>query len=196
MKKVFIINGVEPYPLAPGKLNASFIEIARDYFESNGCEVKETRVNEEYDIETEIAKMQEADLVLLQFPLEWFNVSWSCKKYMDLVFTTGTQGQLCDADGRHRTHPMEGYGTGGKLKGKYMLSVTQNAPIEAFGNVSETFFNGMSPDEMLNPIHLTFRFLGLTPVASFFSCDVMKNPTILEDFERYKEHLRHYFPFE
>ena len=77
-----------------------------------------------------------------------------------------------------------------------MLSVIQNAPIEAFGNLSETFFNGITPDQMLTPIHLTFRFIGLTPVASFFSSDVMKNPSIPEDLERFKEHLRHYFPFK
>lgn len=71
-----------------------------------------------------------------------------------------------------------------------------NAPIEAFGNVSETFFNGITPDQMLAPVHLTFRFIGLTPVSSFFCCDVMKNPTIPEDIERYKEHLRHCFPLK
>lgn len=194
MKKILIINGVEPYPWAPGRLNGTFVQIAREYFESNGCEVRETKVCEEYDIETEVDKLQEADLVLLQFPLQWFNVSWSFKKYMDLVLNAG-QGKLAVSDGRHRNSPKEGYGSGGLLTGKYMLSVTQNAPIEAFCNVSETFFNGMTPDQMLAPVHLTFRFIGLIPVSSFFCSDVMKNPTIPEDIERYKEHLRHYFPF-
>lgn len=195
MKRILIINGVEPYSYAPGQLNATFVDIARDYFESNGCEVKETKVCEEYDVDAEVDKIKEADLVLIQFPLQWFNVSWSFKKYMDIVLNAG-QGKLAGSDGRHRNNPKEGYGTGGLLTGKYMLSVTMNAPIEAFGNVSETFFNGITPDQMLAPVHLTFRFIGLTPVSSFFCCDVMKNPTIPEDIERYKEHLRHYFPLK
>ncbi|MDE6208016.1 MAG: NAD(P)H-dependent oxidoreductase [Muribaculaceae bacterium] len=195
MKKIFIINGVEPYSWAPGRLNETFVNIAREYFESNGCEVNVTKVCEEYDIEAEVDKIAEADLVILQFPLEWFNVSWSCKKYFDTVLIAG-QGKHTHSDGRHHDRPKEGYGTGGLLTGKYMLSVTQNTPIEAFGNLSETFFNGITPDQMLTPIHLTFRFIGLTPVSSFFSSDVVKNPTIPEDIERYKEHLRHYFPFK
>lgn len=48
MKKILIINGVEPYSYAPDQLNSTFVDIARDYFESNGCEVKGTKVCEEY----------------------------------------------------------------------------------------------------------------------------------------------------
>lgn len=50
MKKVFIINGMEPYSWAPGRLNATFVNIACEYFKSNGCEVNVTKVCEEYDI--------------------------------------------------------------------------------------------------------------------------------------------------
>ncbi len=195
MKNILIINGVEPYPQAPGKLNATYVELAKNYFEENGCEVNVTKVCEEYSIEAEIKKFLAADLVILQMPMEWFNVSWSCKKYLDYVLTTGSQGLLCNGDGRHKENPKEGYGTGGKLTGKYMLSVTSNAPCECFGNAGERLMRGLSEDDVLVPLHLTFQYIGLKPVKSFFSADVYKNPTIEEDIERFKEHLKHQFPF-
>lgn len=195
MKNILIINGVEPYPQATGKLNATYVELAKTYFEENGCVVNETKVSEKYDIEEEIKKFLNADLVILQMPMEWFNVSWSCKKYPDYVLTTGSQGVLCNGDGRHKENPKDGYGTGGKLTGKYMLSVTSNAPRECFGNAGEPLMRGLSEDDVLVPLHLTFQYLGLKPVKSFFSTDVYKNPTIGEDIERFKKHLSHLFPF-
>ncbi len=195
MKNVLIINGVEPYPQAPGQLNATYVELAKKYFEENGCIVNVTKVCEEYSIEEEIKKFLAADLVILQMPMEWFNVSWSCKKYLDYVLTTGSQGVLCNGDGRHKENPKEGYGTGGNLTGKYMLSVTSNAPRECFGNAGERLMRGLSEDDVLVPLHLTFQYIGLKPVKSFFSADVYKNPTIEEDIERFKEHLKHQFPF-
>ena len=54
MTNVLIINGVEPYPQAPGKLNATYVELAKKYFEESGCMVLETKVCEEYSIEAEI----------------------------------------------------------------------------------------------------------------------------------------------
>ena len=57
---------------------------------------------------------------------------WTVKEYMDKVFSAGA-GKLFASDGRHSATPTEGYGTGGLLHGKHhMLSLTWNAPIEAF----------------------------------------------------------------
>lgn len=39
------------------------------------------------------------------------------------------------------------------------------------------------------PLHKTFAFIGMKPMASFMANDVFKNPTIAADFERYKAHL-------
>lgn len=51
---------------------------------------------------------------------------------------------------------------GGVLQQKsYMQSVTYNAPREAFDNPEEPFLQGASVDDMLLPMHLNFKFMGL-----------------------------------
>jgi modulator of drug activity B len=74
-----------------------------------------------------VEKHQWADTLILQIPVNWMGVPWSFKKYMDLVFSAGTDGRLCDGDGRTRSDPSRQYGSGGSLTGKnYMLSLTLN----------------------------------------------------------------------
>lgn len=82
---------------------------------------------------------------------------------------------------------------GGKLEGKYMISVTANAPKEAFNNPEESFFGGMSEDDLLQPMHLNFKWFGLEPLPTFMAYDVMKNPAIENDFKRFDSHLENSF---
>ncbi|WP_448169042.1 NAD(P)H-dependent oxidoreductase [Burkholderia ambifaria] len=84
--------------------------------------------------------------------------------------------------------PKKGYGTGGLLKGRYMLSVTANAPQEAFNDDMETYFAGRSEDDLLLPIHLNFKWLGLEKIPPFWAYDVMKNPQIESDFAHFDAH--------
>lgn len=46
---------------------------------------------------------------------------------------------------------------------------------------------------MLMPVHKTFQFLGMQPLPSFMANDVLKNPRIAGDMQRFKEHLIQYF---
>ncbi len=43
------------------------------------------------------------------------------------------------------------------------------------------------------PVHKTFEFLGMRPLPSFMANDVLKNPRIAEDLDRFKNHLIRYF---
>lgn len=102
-----------------------------------------------------------ADVVILQTPVNWMGVTWSMKKYMDEVYTAGMGGQLCSGDGRHRGTDNQ-YGTGGTLQGKkYLLSVTFNAPQDAFNDESQYLFQGKSVDDLFFPVHMNFRFFGM-----------------------------------
>lgn len=74
----------------------------------------------------------------------------------------------------------------------YMLSSTWNAPKEAFDDPLQ-FFEGKGIDAVLMPVHKTFQFLGMRPLPSFMANDVLKNPQIAEDMQRFKEHLNRYF---
>ena len=121
-------------------------------------------------------------------------VSWSFKKYIDEVFSMGMMGELSDGDGRSKLAPKKNYGLGGKLNGKYMISVTANAPKEAFNNPKEVF-NGISEDDLLLPMHLNFKWFGLKPLPTFMAYDVMKNPDIENDFIRFDNHLQQHFNF-
>ncbi|UAB80935.1 NAD(P)H-dependent oxidoreductase [Marixanthomonas sp. SCSIO 43207] len=194
MKNVFIINGHQEYPFAQGKLNASFTEKAETFFKDNGYNVKTIKTEDEtYNVEEEIEKWKWADVVFFQTPINWMGQSWSFKKYIDQVFTQGMMGEMSDGDGRSSSSPKKNYGLGGKLKGKYMMSVTANAPKEAFNNPEESFFGGMSEDDLLKPMHLNFKWFGFEPMPTFMAYDVMKNPEIETDFKRFDTHLRNNF---
>ncbi len=179
MSKILIVNCTQPYEFAPGQLNASLVERARRTLAAMGHEVRMTTVADGYDANSEVEAHVWADTVIMQFPVNWMGVPWIFKKYMDEVYTAGMDGRLCAGDGRTADAPKAKYGMGRSLHGKtYMLSVTFNAPKEAFDNPVEPFFAGASVDDLLRPMHLNAKFFGMQALATFASFDVMKTPEI------------------
>jgi modulator of drug activity B len=190
MSKIHILNGAQPYEFAPGTLNGTLAERAKATLEAQSHEVRLTTVAAGYDIQAEVDSHLWADVVLLQFPVNWMGVPWSFNKYMDEVYTVGMGGQLSNGDGRSAAAPKVNYGMGGKLTGtRYMISATLNAPAEAFDDPAEPFFEGMSLDDLLRPVHLNARFFGMTPLPTFGAFDVMKNPDVATDLARFDAHL-------
>lgn len=195
MKKLFVINGHEPSPFSPGRLNGSLVERALEHFRAKGYEVRTTTMQDEWTVDGEIDKHGWADAVLLQTPVNWMGVSWSFKRYMDEVYSLGMDGRLCDGDGRTRKDPSKQYGTGGTLTGKrYMLSLTLNAPQDAFDDPDQEFFAGRGLDDLYWPMHLNYKFFGMEPLPTFACYDVLKNPQIESDFARFDAHLAEHFP--
>lgn len=194
MKNVLIINGHQPYPFAKGRLNATLAEFAREHLRRRGDRVQTTVVSQGWDVEEEVGRHQWADLVFVQFPVNWMGVPWSLKKYMDGVYTAGMDGRLCRGDGRSGPSDAHLYGLGGALDGDYMLSVTFNAPSAAFENPSAEFFGGRCVDDLLWPMHLNMKFFGLRPLPTYSAHDVMKNPQIDADLDRFEAHLETHFP--
>lgn len=190
MKNVFIINGHQYYPFAEGKLNKALIDKASKMLGEAEFSIRTTATEQDYDVEKEIDNFLWADIILLQTPLNWMGVTWSFKKYLDEVLTAGMMGKLSNGDGRSSEAPKKNYGLGGLLKGKYMISVTANAPKEAFNNPEEKFFEGLSEDDLLRPMHLNFKWFGLEPLKTFFAYDVMKNPEVENDFIRFENHIK------
>lgn len=190
MSKILILNGAQPYAFAPGGLNAALAKRAKDRLEAQGHEVRLTTVAESYDVEAEVENHRWADTVIMQFPVNWMGVPWSFKKYMDEVYTAGMDGRLCAGDGRVAEAPKANYGMGGTLTGtRYMISATFNAPREAFDDPVEPFFEGLSMDDLLRPVHLNAKFFDMVPLPSFGAFDVMKNPEIDTDLARFDAHL-------
>ena len=194
MPKALIINAHYPSDFSSGKLNRSLVEKASRVLERKGYELRQQDVLEDWDTEAELASHQWADVVLLQTPVNWMGMPWRFKQYMDDVYSAGMAGQLCDGDGRSRSDPSKQYGTGGTLTGKkYMLSLTFNAPRNAFEDADQYLFQGRSVDDLFFPMHMNFRFFGMEPLETFACYDVLKNPDIENDFRRFEAHIESHF---
>lgn len=188
MKNILILNGGKNFGHAKGALNETMTIVAEQYLCSLEHEVKVTTIDNGYDIEAEIEKWLWADVIIQQTPAWWMGAPWIVKKYIDEVFTVG-YGRLYQSDGRSRHNSENKYGSGGLLQGKeYMLSVTWNAPEQAFTDPLQ-FFDGVGVDGVYLAMHKAHQFLGMTALTTFMSNDVIKNPSIDNDIARYKDHL-------
>ena len=74
-----------------------------------------------------------------------------------------------------------------------MLSLTTNAPETSFNNPDSFLFQGKSIDDLWFFMHVNFRFFGMKQIPTFTCYDVLKNPTIEQDFERLKQHINNHF---
>ena len=144
MKKVLLINTHLTYPnWTEGSLNNSFIKKAKGFFEAKDYEVLETKVEDGYNADEEVEKHLQADIVILQTPLNWFGAPWIYKKYVDELFNSGfASKKLLTGDGR-TSESTKQYGSGGLMLGKkFMICATWNAPADAFGNIDQQLFQG------------------------------------------------------
>jgi modulator of drug activity B len=188
MNNVLILNGGKRYASAEGNLNLAMTQLAEEHLITLGHNVQVTHIAQDYDIEAELDKWQWADVVIHQSPAWWMGPPWIVKKYIDEVLTAG-HGRLYQSDGRTRSDSNKNYGAGGLIQDKqYMLSVTWNAPLEAFEDPSQ-FFEGAGVDGVYLAFHKAHQFLGMSAMKTFMCNDVLKNPAIDGDFERYKSHL-------
>lgn len=191
-KKVLLINTHLTYPgWTEGTLNSSFFKIAKDFFESRSYEILETTVEDGYQPDDEEKKHLEADIVILQMPVNWFGAPWIYKKYVDEVFNYGLQSKsFLMGDGRTNEDPTKQYGTGGNLRGKkFMVCATWNAPAEAFDNPENELFEGRGLAEIFLPITSNYRFCGYEIIDSYNCFDIFSRSDIAKDLENYPTHL-------
>ena len=73
-----------------------------------------------------------------------------------------------------------------------MLSLTWNAPMEAFTD-PEQFFHGVGVDGVYLPFHKANQFLGMEALPTFIVNDVIKMPNVPSYLETYKAHLDQIF---
>lgn len=192
MKKVFLIHAHQVYEgISSGGLNKAMAGVIQQEMAARGCDVRQTHIEQGYDIDSEVQNHLWADLVILQSPVYWFGMPWIYKKYVDEVFTAGMmQGVFITGDGRTRTDPTRQYGTGGLLQGRqYMMSLTWNAPAAAFSDTHQTLFAGRSVDDVFISNTANYKFCGMDVLPSFSCHDVMKAPDIEGDVARLRWHL-------
>ncbi|KXO84305.1 NADPH quinone reductase MdaB [Acinetobacter venetianus] len=192
MSNILIINGAKQFAHSKGELNDTLTEFSASHLKTLGHQVQVTRTDSDYDIQAEIDKYLWADVVIYQMPGWWMGAPWTMKKYIDDVFTIG-HGSLYASDGRSRSDASKTYGSGGLIQGKkYMLSLTWNAPMEAFTD-PEQFFHGVGVDGVYLPFHKANQFLGMESLPTFIVNDVIKIPNVPSYLEAYKNHLDQIF---
>ncbi|MBM9401119.1 NAD(P)H-dependent oxidoreductase [Gluconacetobacter azotocaptans] len=188
MKNILLLNGGKAFAHSHGRLNDTLHDVALQVLTDAGFAMRQTRIDAGYAIEEEVGNILWADLVIYQMPGWWMGAPWIVKKYMDEVFTAG-HGSLYANDGRSRAHPERKYGSGGLLDGKrYMLSLTWNAPVDAFVDPAQ-FFDGQGVDAVYFPFHKANQFLAMSPLPTFLATDVIKAPDVEGTIARYRGHL-------
>ena len=175
---VLIINAHLNYPnWSEGTLNEAMQGVAKTYFIEQGHDVVETYVEAGYEPEVEVQKHVDADLVILQTPINWFGAPWIYKKYVDEVFNAGLHSKvLLDNDGRTRSDATRQYGTGGHMQGKkFMVAATWNAPTETFNNPESVLFEGKSVNDVLLSITANYKFTGYDVLDAYGIHDIFKD---------------------
>ena len=188
MSNILIINGAKQFAHSNGELNDTLTELAHNVLVENGHHIKITRTDKDYDITEEIQKYVWADVIIYQMPGWWMGSPWTVKKYIDDIFTEG-HGVLYASDGRSRSDASKKYGSGGLIHDKkYMLSLTWNAPKDAFTDPYQ-FFNGVGIDGVYLPFHKANQFLGMQGLPTFIVNDVIKAPDVELYKTEYRQHL-------
>lgn len=182
MRNVLLILGKETNDFAKGSYNQGLFDAAVETLRA-GYDVLTTVVEDGYDVAEEIAKFKKADAVIYQYPVYWFMMPSSLKRYLDDVYAYGEFFAFNDGP----------YGTGGLMAGKrVMLSTTWNAPLEAF-NDPDGFFEGRSVEDVLLPMRKDQEYCGFKELPHFSCHDIVKSPNFDADRERYIRHLKSVF---
>jgi NAD(P)H dehydrogenase (quinone) len=130
------------------------------------------------DVAREVARLREADLLILQFPLWWFSLPAILKGWVDRVFAMGFAYRI--------GHVYED----GPLQGKQgMLALTTGSPEATYGRA------GRNPDmgRLLFPIHYgILHYVGMDVLPPFVAYGVNRagDEERARELERYREHLR------
>lgn len=192
MKNILLLNGGKQFAHSAGQLNSTLHEAALAHLDRAGFDVRQTFIDGGYGVQEEVEKFLWADVVIYQMPGWWMGAPWTVKKYIDEVFTAG-HGSLYASDGRTRSDHTQKYGSGGLIQGKqYMLSLTWNAPQQAFDEADD-FFEGKGVDAVYFPFHKAQQFLGMSGLPTFLATDVMKRPDVPAALAAYQAHLDQVF---
>lgn len=195
MKNVLIINGHQKYDgIAEGKLTKTIIDNSKEFFSNNEFNIKESHIDNGYEVSDELDKFKWADYILFQYPVYWMSVPWITKKYIDEIFSAGNGTVTYENDGRSRSDASKKYGSGGLMNDKkYMLSLTYNCPVNEFDN-KDGFFDGLSLDEANYAVHKVFQFCGAEQLKSYAMHDIFKSDLDLnKELDTFKQVLTNNF---
>ncbi|ELS5288201.1 NAD(P)H-dependent oxidoreductase [Campylobacter upsaliensis] len=189
--QALLINGSKKFGNDGTRLNATLQSVAKEELESKGYKVLETIIDKGYKVEEELKKIADSHLIIYQMPAWWMGEPWIVKKYIDEVYLNGVSILFAN-DGRSRAGESLKYGSGGLARDKrVMLSVTWNAPKEAFIE-SNGFFEGVGVEGVYLHLRKAHEFCGMEWLPIFMCNDVVKNPQVERYITKYREHIRTY----
>lgn len=189
--QALLINGSKKFGNDGTRLNATLQSVAKEELESKGYKVLETIIDKGYKVEEELKKIADSHLIIYQMPAWWMGEPWIVKKYIDEVYLNGVSILFAN-DGRSRADESLKYGSGGLTRDKrIMLSVTWNAPKEAFIE-SNGFFEGVGVEGVYLHLRKAHEFCGMEWLPIFMCNDVVKNPQVERYITKYREHIRTY----
>ncbi len=128
-----------------------------DAVEAAGVEVHNLSIkypDAHFNVAKEQAKLEAADEIVFQFPMNWFSTPWLLKKYLDEVFTYGWA-----------------YGTGYKLKDK-KVKIAVTAGVDQAG-----YDNGLPVANALQWLKVTLGFCQLNLQENYFAVYGVPNLT-------------------
>ncbi|EKP4838962.1 NAD(P)H-dependent oxidoreductase [Campylobacter upsaliensis] len=189
--QALLINGSKKFGNDGTRLNATLQSVAKEELESKGYKVLETIIDKGYKVEEELKKIADSHLIIYQMPAWWMGEPWIVKKYIDEVYLNGVSILFAN-DGRSRASESLKYGSGGLARDKrVMLSVTWNAPKEAFAE-SNGFFEGVGVEGVYLHLRKAHEFCSMEWLPIFMCNDVVKNPQVERYITKYREHIRTY----
>lgn len=187
MSNILIINGAKKFAHSNGQLNDTLTEVADGTLRDLGHDVRIVRADSDYDVKAEVQNFLWADVVIWQMPGWWMGAPWTVKNIL-MMYSPKVTG-LCMPAMVVPAKIHQKYGSGGLVQGKkYMLSLTSNAPMEAFTE-KDQFFHGVGVDGVYLPFHKANQFLGMEPLPTFIANDVIKMPDVPRYTEEYRKHL-------
>lgn len=187
MSNILIINGAKKFAHSNGQLNDTLTEVADGTLRDLGHDVHIVRADSDYDVKAEVQNFLWADVVIWQMPGWWMGAPWTVKNIL-MMYSPKVTGLCMPAmvvpAKIHQKIRFRRPGTGQK----YMLSLTWNAPMEAFTE-KDQFFHGVGVDGVYLPFHKANQFLGMEPLPTFIANDVIKMPDVPRYTEEYRKHL-------
>lgn len=122
--------------------------------------------NKDFDINTEISLLKNAEKIIFQFPLFWFSTPSVLKEWQDKVLSAILHGE----------NPK-------LLEGKKFQIITTLGGIES----SYDGHHGATLEELLKPIYYAFEYMGCKSIKPYA---IFNAQNINLDYEEYKKQIK------
>ena len=180
---ILVITANQVLYAAEGKMNEILSGVTKNFFKEGGHTVLISDIGDgKWDINEEVSKLKQADIIIYHHPMWWFNMPNILKKYLDEVLLYNETFVITEV-----------YGEGGQLQNKkFMVTVTSNMKKSDLGT-APILKKYHSIDDILVPLIITNQYLGIREqIPTFHADDIIKGDTT-NTTDVYLAHLQQQF---